>query len=102
MRFEIALIERPPSLHESDHIEGQAVRSVSLAAAPIQAEVMMTHFAISRAVAPPHRGNKPGWKFRLASGRPGIRSASNDNFSCFDQYTFERAAMRELSGDVDF
>ena len=29
-------------------------------------------------------------------------AASNDNFACFEQYVFERAAMRELSGDVDF
>ena len=28
--------------------------------------------------------------------------ARNDNFSCFEQYVFERAVARELSGDVDF
>lgn len=32
----------------------------------------------------------------------GLTPASNDNFLCFDQYIFERAVMRELSGDVDF
>ena len=31
-----------------------------------------------------------------------LTPASNDNFLCFDQYIFERAVMRELSGDVDF
>jgi len=39
---------------------------------------------------------------RLISGIPGLTRASNDNFACREQYAFEQAVMRELSGDVDF
>ena len=73
-----------------------------LAAALIRAEVMMTHFANSRATALSRCDKNPDRKLHLAFGPPGPRSAFNDNFSCFDQYNFERAVMRELSGDVDF
>lgn len=63
----------------------------------------MAHTTNFRAIALPRRDQKPD---RLAP--PSMRdarhlvSAPNDNFSCFEQYVFERAVARELSGDVDF
>lgn len=62
----------------------------------------MTNTPNFRAVALPKANEKPEQTPRCTLRSSGLIPASNDNFSCFEQYVFERAVMRELSGDVDF
>lgn len=50
----------------------------------------------------PPRETSPGEVGGMPPGSTRRMQAFNDNFSCFEQYVFERAVMRELSGDVDF
>ena len=63
----------------------------------------MAHTTNFRVIALPRCDQKPD---RLAPrSMRDVRHlvpALNDNFSCFEQYVFERAVARELSGDVDF
>lgn len=62
----------------------------------------MTNTANFRVMVQPQCDNKLEQIARPTHGSPSLAPAFNDNFSCFEQYVFERAVMRELSGDVDF
>ncbi len=62
----------------------------------------MTIFQDSTIVAPLQPGNKPDFMQPRIDDSARCPTAGNDNYSCLEQFIFERAVMRELSGDVDF